>query len=295
MSELSRTKIDRRLIRKTDGVFRVISWNTEGEHQQCQGQNERLVDFLVMEVGRYSANVICLQEMMGKTFDMLEKRLEALDKSWSCFFDWKEISKGQEPSHYWPHVLGLAICVLGRGSDFKWNYFSSENGEPWRDYARRYVQLNYKGVQITNVHTSSYWKEQHVKELHQKVTQGIIAGDFNHPSPDERYPSMWTYDPAWHQTDLTREWTHPNGGNHIKMDHILAIDEPEAIEGGARDLAEGGSDHRLIFGGILFTKKEPRPGGQARPNQGVVAQAEGGKEDPVARTREKGIPSNAVR
>ena len=59
------------------------------------------------------------------------------------------------------------------------------------------MQIDYKGVRITCVHTRAYWKHLHNRKLHKNVTSGgIIAGDFNHPYPDKLYSSIWSYDPG---------------------------------------------------------------------------------------------------
>jgi len=273
MPKFVKTQTDSRrpLEPKFDGVFRVVSWNTMGN--DCvgnKGKDEEVVDHIINEVTRYNANVICLQELTGKSFEDLETRLKNINPSWTCFFDWKQISKDQNPSHYWLYLLGLSICVLGRGSNFKSINFKTPGGNrEWIDEARRYMQIDYNGKTITNVHTKSSHTWLQIPRLHKKVTSGIIAGDFNHPYPDRPLidaldgPKVNFYDPGWVQTDDAREWTwqtkYENYKPRKKVDHILAISEPSAHEGEARDYEAGGSDHRLILGSITFAKKEVKP------------------------------------
>lgn len=80
------------------------------------------------------------------------------------------------------------------------------------------------------------------------MANGIIAGDFNHE---------WADTSGWYQTDLDREYTWspkppPNEPCvYKKIDHILAVDKPQTIDGGAR--SKGGSNHRLVVASIVFS------------------------------------------
>ena len=247
----------RPLVRNHD--FRVISWNIEDfmSRGALEGDQEK-VNNLLNEVNAHSngrgANVICLQELHWSTFNILERRLKESKKNWRCFFDWKEKSRSKLSNKItaipkFSDQYGLAICVLGRGSNFKWKYFTEPNGKPWLDKGRRYIQIDYKGVKITCVHTQA-WRgrnTRHITELHKKVTSGIIAGDFNNPHPDKPNPPNWP-DPGWQRTELSKTPTRKRS----KIDHIIAINTPSYYDGEVRD--EFGSDHRLIWGSITFPK-----------------------------------------
>jgi len=197
LSKIIKTQTDkgRQLKYQNDGRFAIISWNTANRMLHL-GNDEYVVNIIINEVKGYKSNVICLQELLGSSFCILNKRLKEIDKSWSCFFDWKEKGKGNKGYRNWRVRLGLTICVLGRGSNYKRNYFPLD-GKPWRDEARRFIQIDYMGKRITNVHTNSGDLANQIPELHKKVTRGIIADDFNYPWPDKPSPNKWwTYDPG---------------------------------------------------------------------------------------------------
>jgi len=186
MPKLVKVNIGKKRFPKTkDGNdFRIICWNTEDHRERgpFEGDQEKVTKML-NEVRAHSnnkgANVICLQELHWSTFDILESRLKNINKRWNCFFDWKERYRDKKlfrkitPITKLYDVYGLAICVLGRGSNFKRNYFTETNGKPWLDKergARSYTQIDYKGVRITCVHTQAWHKRNtlHITELHKK-------------------------------------------------------------------------------------------------------------------------------
>jgi endonuclease/exonuclease/phosphatase family metal-dependent hydrolase len=261
MTKLTKIQINKKrpLQPKFDGVFRIVNWNTANDDplRNCC-KDERVVDAVLSMVQRYNANVICLQELQGSSFELISKTLEK--KGWDCFFDWKESGRGF--THLLPDWRGLnghAICVKGHGSNYKCEKMSQE--EPtrygWEIDWWYYMQIDYQGKTITCVHVRDHWKKKQIPELHKKVTSGIISGDFNHKTPDKSTGRFWS-NPGWFQTDLDREWTHsPGGKNHAKIDHILSIDKPQAVEGGAIDFF--GSNHRLVVASILFPKRA-KPG-----------------------------------
>ena len=248
---------------KFDGIFRIVNWNTDNSFRNL-GKDKEVVDHVMKQVNDHNANVICLQELQGTAFQLLSKSLKRRSRSWSCFFDWKELGKGKSRSFDWTGLNGSAICVYGHGDNFNWVNLSTLGNHGWDEEWWRYIQIDYHGVTITNVHTRTTWAKEHVQELHDNVTNGIIAGDFNYECTDK---------PNWFQTDLSREWTHgiwnlpkqfeiklgedhPHG--RTKVDHILAINKPSFVYGEAKD--KGGSNHRLILGSIEFpkrAKKEP--------------------------------------
>ena len=210
-----------------DGEFRIVNWNTDNSYRNLDKDKE-IVDFVLDEVQKYSANVITLQELEVHTFKLLQQRLfqEYGMGKWYCFF-------------HWFGLTGNAICVFGHGSKFKWGKLSGERFGPSIDWWG-YMQIDYNGVTITNVHTRSTWAENHVQELHNLVTSGIVAGDFNYENPENS---------GWFQTDLNLEPT----WSDKKIDHILTVEQPQTVGGGSR--GKGGSNHRLIVASIVFPKR----------------------------------------
>jgi len=224
--------------------FRIVSWNTDNSYRNLD-RDKDVVDFVLDEVKRYKANVICLQELDVHTCHLLVKELNALGEGWWAFF------------HYFG-LLGSTICILGSPSDkfFNVKKLSGERFGSSVDWWG-YMQIRYHNAKITNVHTRATWSDTHVNQLHKEVTNGIIAGDFNHENPETT---------GWYQTDLDREYTWspkppPNESRvYKKIDHILAVDKPRTVDGGARP--KGGSNHRLVVASIVFstgTKPIPNP------------------------------------
>lgn len=225
---------------KINGEFRIVNWNTDNSYRNLD-KDDKVVDFVLDAVRKYNANVITLQELEVHSFKHLQKRLfqEYGMGEWYCFFQWFGLT-------------GNAICVRGHGSKFKWGKLTGERFGPSIDWWG-YMQVNYHEVTITNIHTRSTWAKEHVQELHEKVTSGIVAGDFNYENPES---------PGWFQTDLQLEptWTDK------KIDHILTVERPQTVEGDAKD--KGGSNHRLIVASIVFPKRaklEPKKPWIKRP------------------------------
>ena len=225
-----------------DFEFRTVSWNTDNSYRNLD-KDKKVVDFVLDEVKGYKANVICLQELDVHTYYLLAKELEALHQGWRTFF------------HYFG-LLGSTICIRGPPSDkfFNAKKLSGERFGSSVDWWG-YMQIRYRNALITNIHTRATWADTHVNQLHKEVANGIIAGDFNHESPET---------PGWIQTDRKRQFTwspNPDPGEprvYKKIDHILAIDKIQKVGGGARP--KGGSNHRLVVASIVFsTGKKPIP------------------------------------
>lgn len=123
-----------------DFEFRIVSWNTDNSYRNLDRDNEVVV-FVLDEVKRYKANVICLQELDVHTYHLLAKKLNALGKGWRTFF------------HFFG-LLGSAICILGSPSD---KFFNAKKlkGERFGSSVDRwgYMQIRYHNAVITNVHT----------------------------------------------------------------------------------------------------------------------------------------------
>lgn len=201
-----------------DGEFRIVNWNVAGADCSFNGgKAEQAAMFIVKEVAALDANVITLQELSGLGLYELEKRLSG---SW----------------HFYAERFGeslIVTCVQGEASNVSWQRLGGSGYNRFTDWWG-FVQLEYHGVQITNVHTRGHWADAHVEELHTKVATGIVAGDFNHESP------------GWHQTVSKLEPTHQDR----KIDHILTVEKPRKAWGETR--SKGGSNHNVVVATVRF-------------------------------------------
>ncbi len=198
--------------------YRIVNWNAAGSDPNWnKGNDKEMADFVLAKVKSITANVITLQEVTDQTYSRLRKRLT---KRWDCHCQ----RFGAD---------NIATCVKGSAKNFQWKRLSGERYGPEIDWWG-YVQVEYKGLKITNVHTRSHWADQHLAELHKEVKTGIVAGDFNHTNP------------GWHQTDLDLEPTWQDK----KIDHVLTIEKPRKTWGDAQE--KGGSNHS-----VLVTKVKP--------------------------------------
>jgi len=195
-----------------DGEFRIVNWNVAGADCRFNGgKAEQAAQFIVKEAAALDANVITLQELSGMGLYELAERLPS-------------------PWRSYPRQFGeslIVTCVQGKASNVRWQRLGGTRYNRFTDWWG-YVQLEYHGVQITNVHTRAHWADAHVKELHANVKTGLVAGDFNHETP------------GWHQTAAKLEPTHSNG----KIDHILTVEKPRKASGDAR--SKGGSNHKVV-------------------------------------------------
>ncbi|MEM6993494.1 MAG: hypothetical protein AAF721_23470 [Myxococcota bacterium] len=192
--------------------FRILDWNAAGNDCGFNGgQDQEVAQRIKTEAAAFNANVITLQEFSAMGMYHLE---EALDASWEC-----------HPFRFGDNLL--VTCVKGTAANPSSTRLSGERFHRLADWWG-YVQLEFQGVQITNVHTRATWADRHVEELHDKVTTGIIAGDFN------------TEVVGWNQTASQLEPTWQDR----KLDHILTIEQPQHAVGGAHE--KFGSNHRMV-------------------------------------------------
>lgn len=198
------------------GEFRIVDWNAAGSDPDWnKGKDTEVADFVLGKVKSINANVITLQEVTDTTYSRLKKQLT---RRWDCHFQRFGVD-------------GIATCVKGRAANFQWKRLSGERWGPEIDWWG-YIQLEYNGLKITNVHTRAHWADQHLAELHKDVKTGIVAGDFNHTNP------------GWHQTDLDLEPTWQDK----KIDHVLMVEKPQRAWGDAQE--KGGSNHRVLLTGV---------------------------------------------
>ncbi len=246
--------------------FRIVNWNASGNSDSWNLGNDRQVaDFVIQHIVDLDANVITLQEVTALSLTYLQQDLSG----WNCYFDMFALDD---------HI---AVCVDGVGTNFNSERLRNVSNDPSElppdppGYWWGYVQVEYQGVLITSVHTRSKWKEEHVTELHEDVTTGIIAGDFNyieaHHNPNVSEDPDAIPGPDWHQTDVDLEWTIDEivrDENDViidqikeKIDHILTVEEPAVVWGdacldGRDDVPEPfHSAHRILLGRVAFQTK----------------------------------------
>jgi hypothetical protein len=225
-------------------AYRVVDWNASGSADNL-GRDIEVAETVIDFVAAIDANVVTLQEITTASLQHFEATLP----DWDC--QWQQFG-----------VDNIAVCVKGTGE----NFFATVLGDydavkdcldiPPAEQWWGYAQLEYEGVLITSVHTRSCWDNEHVDELHTKVTSGIVAGDFNFWTPE---------DPGWYQTDLDLEWTFDLDRNHDdlldKIDHVLSVEEPYFVSGDAAGDGDPvdmfGSDHRVVLGEVVYPPEAP--------------------------------------
>jgi hypothetical protein len=214
---------------------RVVDWNPSGSDWNLN--NDIPVAETVIELVDYmDAQIVTLQEV---TLPSLE-HLEASLPGWTCE---RELFG----------VDYIAVCTDGP-------FTSVQEAEPTLESAcdvkpiccdadpeygkwAGYVQVDYGGMLVTSIHTANCADDEHIAELYREVTTGIVAGDFNHESPDVA---------GWTQTDEGLEWTWGwNTTEQVKIDHVFAIEATDDVYGDAWNDKEG-SNHRPVLAGITF-------------------------------------------
>ena len=239
--------------------FRIFDWNASlSDTNWNLGMDQEVADFIVANAAAIDANVITLQEVTP----LCIRYIEAALPEWSCYYEWFDN----------PDDL-IAVCVYGTATNFSSKRLCdvSEVDFPFNPppYWWGYVQVEYGGVLFTNVHTRNTWKEEHVTQLHQEVTTGIICGDFNYVDatvnpgvpcdPDDPFvPNNL----VWHQTDVDLEWTidgydSENNYYQIKIDHVLTVENSlrvcgDAIDDGSSWVPPVASAHRALLAGATF-------------------------------------------
>ena len=200
--------------------FRIVDWNTSNVDYSLD-YDGRVVRQILSTVRNTNANVITLQEVREHTFILLKKALKKKDGNWRCFL------------HLFGYS-GLVTCVLGTNAEWiNCEKLSGIRLGPCVDWWG-FLQIKYHDTLITNVHTRAHWKDDHLKELHEKISTGIIAGDFNH------------IEPGWNQTE--KEFLPTRKGE--KIDHILTVKKIQNVSGRVHPYYE--SDHRMISARIDF-------------------------------------------
>jgi hypothetical protein len=216
--------------------FRIVNWNVAGYDpgHWFPGKDLAVALRVLEKVDRIDANVITLQEATDETFQLVE---QFLGPEWSC--------------HTWsPGIDELVTCVKGEATGFRGETLSGTAGLPPEERWWGYTQLEYRGVTITNVHTRAGAVERHLEELHAAVVSGILAGDFNHESPEH---------PGWHQTDPDIDHEPTLHGWETRIDHVLSVERPVISWGYVLDEEppfENISNHRVLLTGVRL----PLPG-----------------------------------
>ncbi|MBL4686722.1 MAG: endonuclease/exonuclease/phosphatase family protein [Nannocystaceae bacterium] len=185
------------------GEFRVVDWNTASWAKNV-GNEAAIVLTVLAKVELINANVITLQEVTPKLASDLPA---ALGSGWHCRF----ARVG---------VAGLTTCVRGTIRNYRWQRLAGVRWGPHKDHWA-YMQLDYNGVTITNVHTRAFWADNHRLQLQREILAGIVVGDFNHTAP------------GFHQTDVDLEPTFKNR----KIDHALTVQAPLRAWGDAQTQA----------------------------------------------------------
>lgn len=219
--------------------YRVVQWNAAGSDPAWnQNMDIPVAETLFFYAGIHQANVMTLQEVTDGTL----QHLATLLPGWNCY----------------PGAFGvdyIAVCVDGAATNFNSRRLGDVTPNPSPPLFWGYVQVEYEGVLLTSVHTRNFWDVEHVAELHRDVTTGIIGGDFNYETPEMN--PLDPNDPLWYQTDpnLQPTWRDPDLDMEVKIDHILAIDEPLHVSGSAE--GKEGSNHRVVLGAVKLLPRDP--------------------------------------
>jgi hypothetical protein len=239
------------LKKKLKGDFRIVNWNTANIGSNLDN-DQPIVDTVLEVANAIKANVITLQELGSHTFILLQNKFEEINKNlrdegkkddWRCYFEWFGLS-------------GHATCVYGKSEWQGSEKLGKERFGPSKDWWG-YMQITLNDIMITNVHTRAYKNIDHVAELHEKISTGIIAGDFNSENP------------GWYQTDdIYLKHTHELDGKTRKIDHVLAVEEPKTRVGDVLDYYN--SNHKLVIAGISFPKKIIQQTGKLPPMKTLI-------------------------
>ena len=235
------------------GELRIVNWNASA-HERNKHRPAATVstpwltlpgiaDDILAQVDYFNANVITLQEQREDVYRALRDGLFERDerdglldhRAWTC------------EAHEFGAMRDFRItCVKGPLANLRvrrlvnagaLHYPRDKNREFWG-----YMQVDYYGVTITNVHVRDHWDRQHVCQLHHEVRTGVVAGDFNYPtpeqSPDHQLP--------WFQTDVNG----PPTWQQEKIDHVLTV-EPHVYPH-AELAGKHGSNHEMLLTRFRF-------------------------------------------
>jgi len=225
--------------------FRIVNWNVAGldDGFEVPQKAQVVAQLVVAKVQAIDANVITLQE---GTVDIHRELEKLLGSAWRCYawspgFDW------------------LITCVKGRGEGFVGQPLAGLAGGTVGERWWGWTEIEYQGVKIANVHTRCGFDgsvcqnaiKWHVPELYDKISTGIIAGDFNHETPESD---------GWHQTALGPTPDYTLRTAMTKVDHVLTVEQPRASWAEAKDEAPpytGISNHRALLTRVTLAVPGP--------------------------------------